>query len=127
MIEFRSLTEEEQRNPRHFCGRCEPTERWKRARAAMRARGQEPLVHLDEPPLRESVHSVKLVHLSTVHSTVEQEHQEVDTSGVDKVDSNLVEVDVSNSGKSREDMRREYEREYKCRKRAEARKITGVE
>jgi hypothetical protein len=150
MIEFRPLTKEEAQSPVHFCGRCEtwqkrgelhpckPTERWKAAKAAMWAKNPMPPpcvtkpVHLQEPdPVHfvHSVHSPEPVHShEPVHFAVEGGHPEVDKIEVDRVDidpeevdSDHEEVDAEVDRLRREESRREYEREYKRRKRAAAR------
>lgn len=126
MIEFRELTRDENRSMTHFCARCNseqkrfelhhctPAPRWIMARAAMRANGHVPVVHLGEPSLRKNVHS-EPVHLSSaVHLPAEEAYVDMDKIEVDKVDSEKT-LTVA-----REEKRREYEREYKRRKRAEA-------
>jgi hypothetical protein len=122
MIAFRSLTKEERQSPRHFCRRCETWQkrfelhhcvasgRWKAAKAVHN-------VHTD-------VHFQEPVHFEPVHSTVEEEHSKVDISEVDTVDKVDAEEAVHSS---KEDARREYEREYKRKKRAEAKAIESVE
>ena len=73
-----------------------------------------------EPEIVHSdVHFQEPVHFEAVHSTVEEEHPKVDISEVDTVDKVDAEEAVHSS---KDDARREYEREYKRRKRAEARR-----
>ncbi len=64
MIKFRPLTKDEVQSADHFCGRCEtrqrrfelhpctPTERWKAAKAAMRAKNPMPPAALNKPDVQ---------------------------------------------------------------------------
>ena len=83
---------------------------------------------MDTPIEPEIVHSAvhfeEPVHSEAVHSTVEEEHLKVDISQVDRVDTVDMEEAVHSS---KVDTRREYEREYKRKKRAEAKAAEGAE
>lgn len=140
MIEFRPLTDEERRSPTHLCARCGteqkrfelhhcvPTARWLAEKAAMRASGQQSIVHSDGQTLRSRVHSAEDVHLSTVHLPADEPHPEVDKTEVDKMDTDTLEVDSEEAlAAAREEKRREYEREYKRRKRAVAKTPASAE
>jgi hypothetical protein len=139
-IRFEPLTKAEKRSPTHFCQRCETeqprgelhhciaTERWKAAKAAWWAEYHASRAPVDTPVEPEIVHSdvhfQEAIHFEPVHSTVEEEHSKVDISEVDTVDKVDAEEAVHSS---KEDARREYEREYKRRKRAEAKTIESAE
>jgi hypothetical protein len=124
--------------PTHICPRCEfeqprgelhhcvATDAWKAKKALWWAQynaskaAVDNSVHTPAEPenVHSDVHSQEPLHSEPVHSTVEEEHPKVDISEVDTVDKVDAEEAVVHS--SKEDARREYEREYKRRKRAEA-------
>jgi hypothetical protein len=139
-IAYRELSKEERQSPTHFCERCEtwqkrgelhrctPTPRWKALKAAMHAKTPLPppcITKAAETP----VPDLALPPLSTFQSTPphgERHKPDVDTGSVNTnpvhkpTSVHKPDVDTGNADVDKPQDRTEYYREYKRKKRAEA-------